>query len=118
VVRKDHATCEWRGTMEAQDLGYPSLGDKGLMNKIQRPTDIGMTGVMLHLAEYFLSQAVDILAHIMIAPSSASTDCILERAGDANEVFTFTWECYIKHTNCALETTSLTLGDLHEGKTT
>lgn len=53
------------------------------MKKITRPTDILETGIMLHLAEYLLEQATEILANVELAPSQALPDPLGERVTNA-----------------------------------
>ena len=49
------------------------------MEKIERPITIEKVGIMMHLAEYFLSQVIKILLCIEIAPNKVTPAPIYER---------------------------------------
>jgi hypothetical protein len=50
------------------------------MRKIERPLTVDKVGMLMHMAEYFLSQVVEMLAHIAIAPTSATPSPLYERS--------------------------------------
>ena len=50
------------------------------MKKIQRPKDIAGVELLMHLAEYLLTQVVEALGCIALAPTSAAVSPTYERA--------------------------------------
>ena len=54
------------------------------MKKIERPLDIEKVGIMMHLAQFLLTQADDILCNILIAPERATPSPIHERMSKAH----------------------------------
>lgn len=55
------------------------------MKRIDRPTTVGGVGMMLHIAEFLLTQATEILIHITFAPTEAIPEPLHERAVKAYE---------------------------------
>ncbi len=53
------------------------------MEKIERPVELEEVGVLMHLVEYLLTQVVEALGCITIAPELATPSPIFERCHSA-----------------------------------